>query len=351
MTDYVIDDDTYNNTGATNDEDGLFVFYLKSGDTLSLTATHTMSSMVSSPPYGTIGSFDSDISVDIAGMVYGVLTAISLGNNGKSNFTIMIGDTGSVSSPGTAVDVWGSDLHVENAGTIDGGDVGVSRQYGKGTGTSEIINSGTISCDAVAVELGTTVREKTIVENTGTIEGEHAFWSKSYGMAEITNSGIMKGIVQLGSGKDIYDGSLGSATGLILGGKGADSLTGGRKSDHFEGDAGRDLLAGGKGADEFIYMAVGDSTLAVAGRDRIADFSHKQRDHIDLSAIDANDSQPDHQGFDFIGKSAGGETGQVWFAVKGNSTFVYANTDTDATAELAIELTGKLKLQDGDFVL
>ena len=71
-------------------------------------------------------------------------------------------------------------------------------------------------------------------------------------------------------------------------GKGNDSGDGGKGNDFIIGDLGRDLMKGGLGADVFMFLSKLDSKVAGAVRDHILDFSHKQHDKIDLSAIDAS---------------------------------------------------------------
>ena len=81
----------------------------------------------------------------------------------------------------------------------------------------------------------------------------------------------------------------------VLGSSFADTITGDADAntmwglggdDILIGGFGADILKGGAGNDSFTYVAIGDSTVAAAGRDTVADFT--TGDKIDLAAIDAD---------------------------------------------------------------
>ncbi|MDP2240337.1 MAG: M10 family metallopeptidase C-terminal domain-containing protein, partial [Burkholderiales bacterium] len=109
------------------------------------------------------------------------------------------------------------------------------------------------------------------------------------------------------------------------------------------GGAGADKLTGNSGNDHFIYLAASDSP-ANSGWDRITDFT-QGHDKIDLAAFrgDADLVWSD----DNVATEFG-----VWFTNSGKSTFVYADTDGDAVADLKIELehTRGLNLTIDDFI-
>ena len=92
---------------------------------------------------------------------------------------------------------------------------------------------------------------------------------------------------------------------------GIENLEGSRWDDRLAGDGGANALAGGQGADalegrggadRFVYGQDYDSRPAAA--DRILDFSRKQGDRIDLSAVDANDRGPGNPAFQFVGQGS-----------------------------------------------
>ena len=128
-------------------------------------------------------------------------------------------------------------------------------------------------------------------------------------------------------------------------------------------EIGCDLLQGRGGADQFVYHDIGESTAAAPGR--ILDFSHRQGDRIDLSAVDPNElvlvdlvAGPDGQvsgdpAFLFVGQAQFTGSGQVRFFQQGGDTVVKANTPT--TRPLARScgsfLITLVNLQTTDFAL
>jgi VCBS repeat-containing protein len=149
-------------------------------------------------------------------------------------------------------------------------------------------------------------------------------------------------------GKDRLDGNTGDDR--LLGGDGNDTLSGGKGQDRLDGGAGKDMLTGGAQADLFVFARVGDTTTKAP--DVITDFSRKQGDLIDLSAIDARAGTKKNDAFFFIGDAAfSGAKGELRAVIKAGKTFVYGDIDGDAKADLAIQLDGGLVLTKADFVL
>jgi serralysin len=129
-----------------------------------------------------------------------------------------------------------------------------------------------------------------------------------------------------------------------------DTLNGRGGNDVLNGSTGADRLIGGKGADHFQYQSLSDSTVAAAGRDTIADFSHAQHDRIDLSPIFA--SLNFGGAYDFIGgKKFDGHSSEVRFEHHGSDTLVMIDDNGDKTADFEILLDGHLNLVKGDFML
>jgi Ca2+-binding RTX toxin-like protein len=130
----------------------------------------------------------------------------------------------------------------------------------------------------------------------------------------------------------------------------SDRLSGNAAANRLTGYRDRDTLSGGGGADRFVYTDPADSP--VVADDAILDFNRSQGDRIDLAEIDANEQASGNQAFQFIGKSAFTDAGQLrWYQQNGN-TIVEANT-TDLTAgpEMRIVHAPLLSLQATDFVL
>lgn len=190
-------------------------------------------------------------------------------------------------SSGAAV---GVDMHnggaVNNTGfiTVTGESLAYGVYYYGGGGPSHgFFNSGTIRAIATgptAVSVGVyatslSTRE-TLYVNTGTIEGDYAFYADSYGYSSpvhtpevLQNSGKLLGAVEMGlgddkvlntgeisgpvflnDGQDIFDGRGGSSV-EVYGDNGSDNLFGGSNADYLSGGAGSDVIQGG-GGDDFI---------------------------------------------------------------------------------------------------
>ncbi|WP_454915925.1 cadherin domain-containing protein [Xanthobacter sediminis] len=137
------------------------------------------------------------------------------------------------------------------------------------------------------------------------------------------------------------------AANTLTGGSGNDILKGGAGNDKLYGGSGADTLAGGSGADTFIYKALGDSTAK--SYDTIADFSAKQKDRIDLSAIDANGiGGTKNDAFVYIGtKGFSGTAGELRFT----NGVLQGDVNGDRSADLAVKLTGVSSLAAGNVIL
>ncbi len=105
-----------------------------------------------------------------------------------------------------------------------------------------------------------------------------------------------------------------------------------------------DRLSGGIGADTFRYNAANDSGIGTGLRDIITDFNRSQGDRIDLSAFAGT--------FIFKGKSAlNGNAPQVNYAQSVTATTIGVDFNGDKILDFQIELTGRMTLQQSDFVL
>jgi Ca2+-binding RTX toxin-like protein len=106
-------------------------------------------------------------------------------------------------------------------------------------------------------------------------------------------------------------------------------LIGSGLADTIQGGGAGDWLAGGAGADRFIYSVASDSTTAAP--DSIFDFVHGV-DKLDVSAL--------HLGASDIN----------WLS-SGGSTYVFIDTNHDATNDMLIQLNGTPSVSIGDFLL
>jgi Ca2+-binding RTX toxin-like protein len=130
-------------------------------------------------------------------------------------------------------------------------------------------------------------------------------------------------------------------------------MLGGASNEFFAGGSGSDIMTGGGGADHFVFLALRDSTVAGAGRDLIADFSHGQHDRIDLSQIDAKAATVGtDDAFHLIGMAAfGGHAGELRCWSANSHTFISGDVDGDKRADFEIELGSHVTLTNSDFIL
>jgi Ca2+-binding RTX toxin-like protein len=165
---------------------------------------------------------------------------------------------------------------------------------------------------------------------------------------------------RLRAGEDLtFDGSAETDGRFeVIGGRGADTLTGGGGADELGGGRGADTLVGGGGADEltgnegadtFLYSDVSDSGIGSA--DRIRDFA-PGTDKIHLSGIDADTGTAGNQAFSWIGGSAfSGTAGELRAERVRGDWQVSGDTDGDGTADFLILVSAPASLSAGDFVL
>jgi Ca2+-binding RTX toxin-like protein len=150
-----------------------------------------------------------------------------------------------------------------------------------------------------------------------------------------------------GAGDDVLAGGVGRD--ILLGGSGNDRLVGDAGLDVLIGAAGKDVMTGGASADTFVFTALLDSRGSLI--DVITDF-RSGVDKIDVRGIDANTARPGDQAFSFLATADfSNRAGELRFEVVGNRTFVEFDVNGDARADMQIQLTGKLNLISGDFVL
>ncbi|WP_170295318.1 calcium-binding protein [Paracoccus aestuariivivens] len=152
------------------------------------------------------------------------------------------------------------------------------------------------------------------------------------------------------AGNDTINGGFGND--VLDGGLNNDRLNGGIGNDRLIGGAGSDHISGGAGADRFVFVSLSESTVGVAGRDTITDFSRGQQDLIDLSAIDANFGRTGNQAFSFIGDAAfTGQAGQLSARTVTGGTLVSGDVNGDRIADFAVLLDDRLNLGTDCFIL
>ncbi len=151
--------------------------------------------------------------------------------------------------------------------------------------------------------------------------------------------------IEGGAGDDRLKG--GRDADRLFGDAGDDRLEGGSGNDRLVGGAGADLMFGGSGADRFVFASRYDFAQR-AERDVIGDFSHEQRDRIDLAALDANTFRSGNQDFHFIGRQSFSETaGELRF----KNGLLMGDVQGDGVADFFIEVQGVDRLSASDFLL
>lgn len=139
---------------------------------------------------------------------------------------------------------------------------------------------------------------------------------------------------------------------IIDGGAGDDVLSGGGGNDWLVGGAGFDDLYGGAGSDRFIFRSVKELGTSKTATDTIFDFSQKEKDLIDFTAIDASLKKAGDQAFTFIGTANFSNTaGEIRYEKAKADTYVYGDIDGNGKADFILHIDSALNLKVGDFLL
>ncbi|UVC11519.1 hypothetical protein IHQ71_13615 [Rhizobium sp. TH2] len=325
-------------------DDRLFV---AQGATLGRTEGTTWASF-------TVSGNGSGQTVDIFGSAVGEGVAINLGDNSNiSSNVVTIHETGLVRSyrpDAGGVRMLGSELTLENAGRIIGTGHSVVMDAAVAGQVSTIVNEGTIrSTGETGIYIFTSAAGIVELHNSGKIIGAEASYQNSSGTAvtdRLYNEGLMKGDVLLGAGDDLYDGRNGEVQGVIDGGVGEDLLRGGKGTDILAGGFDADTLYGGAGRDVFRFFWENDSVPKE--RDVIKDFSHAQKDRIDLVLVDGNIGAK----LDFIGNGKFSKTeGEARFQQMKGFAQVQVDIDGDGKADFALDVRGNHDFAASDFLL
>ncbi|WP_052954862.1 calcium-binding protein [Microvirga vignae] len=129
-------------------------------------------------------------------------------------------------------------------------------------GISVVTNCGTITTGNVTQAIwhiaGAATDSLTVINTGNIIAGlNRAAVQASIGSDTVINSGFMQGIIDLGDGNDLYDGTSGTLTGRIGLGAGNDKGYGGAGSELFYGGLGDDVIDGGGGIDTIEFSIAG----------------------------------------------------------------------------------------------
>lgn len=239
------------------------------------------------------------------------------------------------------------------ADILDGGGGGVDTLSYAGAAVAVTVNLRTFSTAGSAVNSDAFGDVLSGFESSfeNVIGGNGADTLTGSAAANRLEGGLGNDTINGGSGNDNLVG--GGGNDRINGGTGSDLIAGGTGSDRLTGAAGKDEMTGGGGADRFIFLSIADSQVQ-ALRDVITDFEQGS-DRIDLSAIDAIDGTAANDVFDFIADgSFTGAAGELRYFTSNNNggiTIVAGDINGDGTGDFHIQLTGIYTLADGDFVL
>ncbi|NJM31199.1 MAG: hypothetical protein HC855_14910 [Rhizobiales bacterium] len=179
-----------------------------------------------------------------------------------------------------------------------------------------------------------------------TLIGIESLWGSDF--ADTLAGDANSNFIVCDNGGDVANGGAGQD--VLYGDGGKDMLIGGGGMDQIVGGQGIDKLYGSGDRDQFVFYT-GDSLAATP--DQIMDFVHLV-DWIDVNGMDAKSATAADDAFTFIGTSAftPGVQGQLRYEQVGANTLVYGDTNGDAVADFAIQLTNYSGLLTAaDFIL
>lgn len=205
-------------------------------------------------------------SIVVAGTAATAGFAVTLGafQNEAYGTRFIVTDTGHVHGYAGLL-YTGSNLLLDNSGTISGDDTAIFLDGGTAFDGNRIVNSGTIVGGyGIASTLWRT--SATVIVNTGVIEGNLGAAIELRDAIEvgdsILNAGRIVGDVFMGGGADLYDGRGGQLNGTVHGDSGNDLFRPGASEEAFDGGMGTDTLdfRSGGGAVELALDGSWDST-------------------------------------------------------------------------------------------
>ena len=121
--------------------------------------------------------------------------------------------------------------------------------------------------------------------------------------------------------------------------------------DAINGGTGADYVFGQGEADRFVFADV--TEFGTTTWDAIGDFSHAQRDRIDLRAIDPDGITAGDQAFSFVGTAAFtvDTRFQVRYDTSGGNSTLQIDANRDGVADYNVILYGVTSLVAADFLL
>lgn len=183
--------------------------------------------------------------------------------------------------------------------------------------------------------------------NTGNL------WQITAGNGADTVNGSFRDEIIWGDSKDNTDTASNGAD-TLRGGGGKDQIHGGNGGDLLSGDQGADTLWGDRGGDTFKYnyqsSGEGDSDAvnhlwSGTSGDWIKDFNKVDGDKLDLSGFNGHLTGVNAP--DMLQSSSGPSAYGVWVGSQGDTgtdKIVYADTNGDGRADVAIRVSGNIDL-------
>ncbi len=299
--------------------------------------------------------------------------------NGSAGPDTLNGDAIDTGSYDTLNGLGGNDILNGLAGndTLNGGGGADIMTGGTGNDVYVVDNSNdrVVELGGGGVDQVLTFISYSLIDTDGTgVNGGNVENLRLLGTAAINATGnSVNNLIYANSGNNVIDGGGGAdtvsylygasagvnvdltitSTAQATGGSGSDrlisieNLTGSNYNDNLTGNANANILTGGLGSDTlrgnggndiFDFNAPVEMGVSAATADVIVDFD--SGDKIDLSTLDANAATSANEAFTGFIASA------TAFSVAGQLKFdsiahvLYGNTDTDASPEFAIVLTG-----------
>ncbi|GHC48339.1 calcium-binding protein [Neogemmobacter tilapiae] len=177
--------------------------------------------------------------VTVEGLIIGVDDAIRLQGVG-AQVTVAAGGR-ILGSNDDGIELSGANSLITNRGTIQG--YYGTYQHFDGAGKATLINHGTLIGREDAVNFDLDAGSKTLLKNFGIITAGSDDALETYDSDDtVINKGTMWGDIELGSGKDIYDGRGGILIGTVNGADGDDLFRAGAGIERFDGGNDFDTL-------------------------------------------------------------------------------------------------------------
>lgn len=231
--------------------------------------------------------------------------------------------------------------------TLDGGRGADEMDGGRGDDTYHVDNAGDVAAETSAAASGGDDLVLARASHTLgfgierlTFQGTGSFSGTGNDLQNTIRGNSGANTLGGGQGDDVLVGNDGND--ILLGGLGDDTLRGRNGADTLQGGAETDILIGGFGSDVFDFNAASHSTGTARDTIRAGDGAAAfLGDRIDVSGMDADETQPGNQDFVFGGNGVG----HLSLVDSGGITIVRGNTDNGGGFEFEVAI------EDGIFAV